>query len=83
MPEPLAPEMCRPVRKVVKMARPAQVWIALGGMVIRDRVGLPLGPGLGLGVPGRFKADEEEGRSGPVCGKLSAVVECVRIDRVK
>lgn len=48
MPEPPAPEMCRPVRKVVKMARPAAVSMAFWGILTRT-LGLPFGPGEGDG----------------------------------
>jgi hypothetical protein len=43
MPEPPAPEMCRPVRKVVKMARPAAVSMAFCGIFTRAFC-FPLGP---------------------------------------
>jgi len=50
MPEPLAPEMCSPVRNVVKIASPAAVSMALGG-ILTSTFGLPLGPGEAVPAP--------------------------------
>lgn len=47
-PEPPAPEMCRPVRKVVKIARPWADWITEGGILTSAWDGEPP-PGRGDG----------------------------------
>jgi hypothetical protein len=67
-PEPPAPEMCKPVRKVVKTASPAAVSMALWGILTRT-LGLPFGPG----EPGVVEEEEEEAEEEVAVAALSSV----------